>query len=157
MNVGSNTLLGGNEYFVSEVDESDRSQQFYAPNYAVLENQEKAYQAISWVYIAVTRLAKSAAMVPFEVVKPKRGTGKTTWEPVFQHKFVKLLDKPNEMMTRLELLEATIGYLYLTGNAYWLLSGRGTQPERIQILRSDRMAIVPDETGRKGLVQGFFY
>lgn len=41
MNVGSNTLLGGNEFFVTEVDESDRSQQYYAPNYAVLTNLEE--------------------------------------------------------------------------------------------------------------------
>lgn len=41
VNVGSNTILGGDEFFVSEVDESDRSQEFYAPHYAVLTNLEE--------------------------------------------------------------------------------------------------------------------
>lgn len=41
VNLGSNTILGGQEFFVSEVDESDRSQQYYAPNYMVLTNLEE--------------------------------------------------------------------------------------------------------------------
>jgi len=41
VNLGSNAILGGNEYFVSEVDESDGSQVCYAPNYIVLNNLEE--------------------------------------------------------------------------------------------------------------------
>ena len=40
-NLGTNAILGGNEFFVSEVDESDGSQVCYAPNYSVLTNLEE--------------------------------------------------------------------------------------------------------------------
>ena len=41
VNLGSNTILGGNEFFVSEVDESDGSQEYYTPHYTVLTNLEE--------------------------------------------------------------------------------------------------------------------
>lgn len=41
VNLGSNTILGGNEYFVSEVDESDGSHEYFAPHYTVLTNLEE--------------------------------------------------------------------------------------------------------------------
>lgn len=41
VNLGSNVILGGNEYFVSEVDESDGSQECYTPHYTVLTNLEE--------------------------------------------------------------------------------------------------------------------
>lgn len=40
VNLGTNAILGGDEYFVSEVDESDGSQEFYVPHYTVLTNLE---------------------------------------------------------------------------------------------------------------------
>lgn len=41
LNLGTNTVLGGSELWVSEVDESDKSHEFYAPNYAVITNLEE--------------------------------------------------------------------------------------------------------------------
>lgn len=41
VNLGTNTILGGSELWVSEVDESDKTHEFYAPNYAVLTNLEE--------------------------------------------------------------------------------------------------------------------
>ncbi len=41
VNFGSNTVLGGKEYMISEVDESDGSQVCYAPNYTVLTNLDE--------------------------------------------------------------------------------------------------------------------
>jgi len=41
VNLGTNAILGGDEFFVSEVDESDGSQICYTPNYAVLTNLEE--------------------------------------------------------------------------------------------------------------------
>ena len=40
-NLGTNAILGGNEFFVSEVDESDGSQECYTPNYSILTNLEE--------------------------------------------------------------------------------------------------------------------
>ena len=41
VNLGTNSILGGNEFFVSEVDESDGSQEYFAPHYTVLTNLEE--------------------------------------------------------------------------------------------------------------------
>ncbi len=41
LNLGTNTILGGPDLWVSEVDESDRTHQLYAPNYAVVTNLEE--------------------------------------------------------------------------------------------------------------------
>jgi UDP-N-acetylmuramate--alanine ligase len=43
VNLGSNTILGGQEYFVSEMDESDGTQEYYAPHYTVLTNLEEEH------------------------------------------------------------------------------------------------------------------
>ncbi len=40
-NLGSNTLLGDPDLWVSEVDESDKSHELYAPSYAVITNLEE--------------------------------------------------------------------------------------------------------------------
>lgn len=40
-NLGTNAILGGNEYFVSEIDESDGTQEYYAPHYAVVTNVDE--------------------------------------------------------------------------------------------------------------------
>ena len=41
VNLATNAILGGDEFFVSEVDESDGSQEYYAPHYVVLTNLEE--------------------------------------------------------------------------------------------------------------------
>ncbi|MBI4115283.1 MAG: UDP-N-acetylmuramate--L-alanine ligase [Candidatus Omnitrophica bacterium] len=41
VNLGSNAIYGGDEFFVAEVDESDGSQEYYAPHYVVLTNLEE--------------------------------------------------------------------------------------------------------------------
>ncbi len=40
-NLGSNTLLGDPDFWVSEVDESDKSHELYAPSYAIITNLEE--------------------------------------------------------------------------------------------------------------------
>lgn len=41
MNFGTNTLLGNPDLWVSEVDESDKSHEMYAPNYTIVTNLEE--------------------------------------------------------------------------------------------------------------------
>jgi len=40
-NWGTNALLGDSGYWVAEIDESDKTQKYYAPNYTVLTNLER--------------------------------------------------------------------------------------------------------------------
>jgi UDP-N-acetylmuramate--alanine ligase len=41
MNLGTNTVLGNSDLWVSEVDESDKSHELYAPNYTIITNLEE--------------------------------------------------------------------------------------------------------------------
>ncbi len=41
MNLGTNTVLGNPDLWISEVDESDKSHELYAPNYTIITNLEE--------------------------------------------------------------------------------------------------------------------
>jgi HK97 family phage portal protein len=109
------------------------------------------YEQSPWVYVAVSRIAEAAALVPLHVYQVE---GNRRLE-VIRHPLETLLDSPNPFTSRFELMEQTIGFLELTGNAYWFLSGgRDGAPAEIWTLRPDRISIVPDT--RHG-VKGYLY
>jgi HK97 family phage portal protein len=118
---------------------------------AGLEAQGRAYQASTWVYVAVNRIAEAGALVPLHVYRLE---GERRIE-VERHPLEALLDSPNPYLSRFELFEQTLGMLELTGNAYWLLSGDARSvPAEIWPLRPDRVSIVPDE---REYVRGYVY
>ncbi len=113
------------------------------PRLDVYEQQANEYLRSSWVYVAVTRIAEAAALVPYEVYSTP---GETRIEQR-NHPIERLLRTPNPFLSQFELLESTFGYLELTGNAYWFLAGMpGGAPEEIWPLRPDRVRIVPSPT-----------
>jgi phage portal protein BeeE len=84
------------------------------PRLDVYKEQAAEYSKSSWVYVAVTRIAEAAALIDplvFEVIDGKR-------IGVPNHPIEQLLRAPNPTMSQFELLEATFGYLELSGNAY---------------------------------------
>jgi HK97 family phage portal protein len=109
------------------------------PRLDVYDQQTNEYLRSSWVYIAVTRTAEAAALVPYEVYT-------TTGEVLLpNHPVNQLLRAPNPFTSQFDLIESTFGYLELTGNAYWFLAGPpGGVPTEIWPLRPDRMRVVPD-------------
>ncbi len=113
------------------------------------------YEQSPWVYIAINRIAEAAALVPLRVVQLDAGTDGERVVDVVRHPLERLLDAPNPFMSRFELIEQTVGYLELTGNAYWFLSGNpdGT-PGEIWTLRPDRVTIIPHPEQR---VAGYLY
>ncbi|MHB8750590.1 MAG: phage portal protein, partial [Aggregatilineales bacterium] len=115
------------------------------PRLDIFKAQAEEYARSSWVYVAVTRIAEAAALVPFGVHQIEPATGKPVSVPA--HPLEKLLRAPNPTMSQFELLEATFGYLELNGNAYWYLAGDadGT-PAELWVLRPDRVRIVPDRS-----------
>jgi HK97 family phage portal protein len=121
------------------------------PNLAETATKANVYGASSWVYVAVNRIAEAGALVPLQVFRMD-GEDKIA---VVRHPLEQLLDAPNTYMSRFELFEQTLGFLELTGDAYWLLSGdaRGV-PAQIWMLRPDRVSIVPDE---RDFVRGYVY
>ncbi len=120
------------------------------PNFGGDAAQADAYTHSPWVYLAVSRIAEAAALVPLHVY---RLTGEQRI-PVERHPLENLLQHPNPFTSRFELLEQTIGMLELTGNAYWYLAGENGTPTQIWPLRPDRMSIVPDE---HNYIRGYLY
>jgi len=109
------------------------------------------YQQSSWVHVAVSRIAEAGALVPLNVLQLD---GEERVE-VERHPLELLLENPNPAMSRFELFESTLGYLELTGNAFWYLAGDAMgRPAQIYVLRPDRMTIVPHPTN---YVAGYLY
>ena len=109
------------------------------------------YQCSPWVYVAVNRIAEAAALVPFHVAR-RSAEGAVE---VVDHPFERLLQKPNPLLSRFELIEHTVGHLEIHGNAYWFLAGEpGGHPLELWPLRPDRVSVVPD--ARRG-VRGYVY
>lgn len=103
---------------------------------------ESFYQTSPWLYLAVNRIAEAGALVPLSV--KKRSAKGLIDQP--NHPFIRLLESPNPLLSRFELMEQTLGFLELKGNAYWYLLGNADGlPAEIWPLRPDRVRIVPAE------------
>jgi len=126
------------------------------PNLAETEAQSRVYQSSSWVYVAVSRIAEAAALVPLRVFRLEGAHNERKVE-VERHPLETLLDAPNPYLSRFELMEQTIGSLELAGNAYWFLAGDAASvgaPTEIWPLRPDRVSIVPHS---EHYVRGYLY
>jgi HK97 family phage portal protein len=106
-----------------------------APDYA------DHYLRSSWVHTAVARIAEAGALVPLEVYQ-RRGEQRIAQQ---NHPLERLLGSPNPLISGFELIESTLGWLELAGNAYWYLAADSDGlPAEVWPLRPERVRIVPD-------------
>ena len=128
------------------------SEQFRIPDGSLWESQARLYQQLSWVQIAVSRVAQSCATTAFSVSK----LVKEEKEDIINHPFELLLNKPNPLMSRFEHLEATFGYRLLTGNAYWWLNklSEDQEPMELWVIPPHKIKPVPDE---RLYLKGYLY
>lgn len=123
------------------------------PPIALYSSQAYWYTRSPWVYLAVTQIARTAALVKLNAFKLD-GEQKVAQ---INHPLEMLLRKPNPWQSRFELIEQTIGYQQITGNAYWFLySESGGEPDEIILLRPDRVKIVAGEDSSH-LISGYVY
>lgn len=122
------------------------------PGMDLPKKQLELYLKLSWVQSAVSSVARTAAITPFRVATLK---GEAT-DDVENHPFELLLNRPNPHMSRFELLEATVSYYAITGNAYWWLNRKSetTEPDEIWAIPSYRVTPVPDG---KLFIKGYLY
>lgn len=128
------------------------SEQWDIPDRTLPEAQQELYQRLSWVQAAVAGVARTAATTGFGVYALD---GEKT-KAIENHEFELLLRRPNPLQSRFELLESTISYHALTGNAYWWLNrtSEKTAPEEIWVIPPHRITPIPD--GRLYL-RGYMY
>ena len=104
---------------------------------------KEGYNANVWVYRCIQAIAQGCAGVPWILYQVDN---KGERKEILQHDLLKLLDRPNEFMSRAELIEAFAAYALIAGNSYLdMVSPSETAPPReLWPLRPDRMMIVPD-------------
>lgn len=73
---------------------------------------------------------------------------------VEDHPVIALIDDPNPIVSREELLYELFLGLVVTGNEYWFLTGRGEYPEEIWRIDARYMRVQPDP---QSLVKGYWY
>ena len=78
----------------------------------------RAYQNVLWVFCGVNTIATNAAMVPLRIFKDTEDGDR---EEIKDHPVLELLESPNKILTKFELLVRTFAFLELTGNSYWFL------------------------------------
>jgi HK97 family phage portal protein len=113
------------------------------------ESYVRTYGAASWVYVCVRKIAQTCASVPIKFYKDISDTG--TQEQT-EGEVVELFQKVNPYIAFANLMESTMTYLLLHGDAYWSIETNGTK--EIYSLRPDRMRIIPDA---KEYVGGYIY
>lgn len=101
---------------------------------------EEGYRKNVVAYRCVREVARACASVPWLLYKGAR--------ELDTHPLLDLLRRPNPRQSGPELIEAVIGHLLLSGNAYLeVVRPDGDVPRELYALRPDRMRIVPDVSG----------
>jgi len=114
---------------------------------------ESAYKINPWVYRCVQIVSKSVGGIPIRLVRDVKEGDKLRKEEVPGHEIAMRMRKPAPRAGQRKLVEATIAYQLLTGNAYWyIFRGNATggvgKPVAIFPLRPDRMRKAFDNNGK---------
>lgn len=105
------------------------------------------YADAAWVYSCVYRIATQGAGVPLKLYRKKKKNGQITMDEVTDHPLLTLLETVNPFMSGCDLIEATLTYEELSGNAYWLLDMfSGGKPTEIYPLNPHKVRIIPSKT-----------
>lgn len=117
---------------------------------------KEAYQDHQTVFMAIDAIADTAPQVNFKTYRGEEG------EEIKKHAILSLLDRPNPLMCRFQLWEATIVYLKMRGRCIWVFgkslgqeAGTSKVPAEIWVFNPDRFEPVKDT--RTGMLLGFRY
>lgn len=103
-----------------------------------------AYAVHNVIYACVYAIASSGAGLPIKLVRRERGVDPGDWEQIFDHPVLDLLAEPNPWNTGIDLMEATLSDLELTGDVFWyVVTDAANVPREIHRLRPDWMDVVP--------------
>ncbi len=122
--------------------------------------QLEAMGSVGTLYAIIQLLSTSTAQVDWHMYRKSPGgrkdygTADDNRVEVTKHQALAVLDRPNALMTRMELFERTQQYLDLAGESFWLIEKTdvGAIPIGIWPIRPDRMIEVVSEAGLIGWV-----
>lgn len=109
-----------------------------------------------YVYACVSAIAEDVAMIDFEVYR-KLQDG--SLQDVPNHPLLKILDNPNPLMSKYQLIEMTQTHIELTGEAFWYSEiGEVTgKPKSFYLLPPDRMSVAVDTTAELPTIAGYVF
>lgn len=124
------------------------------PDLSQYTHQATMYARSTWVYVAVQRIARAAALIDLTV---QHLSGEDT-QDIANHPFELLLKRPNNYCSQFEFIEQTVGNLLINGNSYWFMHGgaENTPPQELYTLRPDRVRIVAGKSADQ-FVGGYIY
>lgn len=99
----------------------------------------EGYQSNVIVFRCVNLIARNVSMPPWILYDRDH--------EVEKHPLTSLLKNPNPVQNRGAFIEALIGYLLLSGNAYIEAIGEESHIKELYLLRPDRVQIIPGENG----------
>ena len=101
---------------------------------------EEGYRKNVVAYRCVREVARACASVPWLLYRGR--------QEMDVHPLLDLLRRPNPRQSGPELIEAAVGHLLLSGNAYLeVVRPDDDRPRELYALRPDRMRVVPDVSG----------
>ncbi|MBW1954036.1 MAG: phage portal protein, partial [Deltaproteobacteria bacterium] len=111
------------------------------------------YREHVWVYACVNAIAQSVSSVPLLFKTGDRRDPRV----VEGHPLVDLFEAPNPYMSGSQLIEATLVYLSLFGEAFYILERDNPQsiPKEIWVINPNRFQEVVDN--QTGLISGWVY
>ena len=108
----------------------------------------RTYQAVEAVYASITNISREGANVPLKVWKKNKTNIR---EECIDHPVNELLDKPNGLLNRFELIERAIAFPLLAGDGYiWkdkVLGTTNTPVRKLVYLRPDLVAVASKSGG----------
>jgi len=113
---------------------------FSFPKFVDNENKLSYFQRVSWVNIAVDKVATIGSGAKWNV---KKSSGEKI-EDVPNHDFEKVLRSPNPTMSQADLIYSTLAYMSVTNTAYWWLNIVSGKPKEIWLIPTKQISPIPD-------------
>jgi HK97 family phage portal protein len=118
------------------------------------------YKESIWVYSCVNTIADNISRVPFRIYNKVKGSPQQNLSrnEVTSGELYELFSTPNPLSTFRMLMVATITYLELEGEAFWVLDGRkgpDSIPTEIWCLNPSRFQAITDK--KTGHLEGWEY
>lgn len=111
------------------------------PQYVDNENKITYFERVSWVNIAVDKVATVGSAAGWNV---KKANGEDMID-IPNHPFEQVLKAPNPTMSRSDLIYATLAYMSVCNSAYWWVNyGLGGLPAELWLIPTKQISPIPD-------------
>lgn len=109
-----------------------------------------------YVYACVSAIAEDVAMIKFQVFR-KQEDGTLVENP--STSLLKVLDNPNPLMSKYQLIEMTQTHIELTGESFWYseIGEETKKPKSFYLLPPDRIAVAVDTEAELPRIKGYVF